>query len=181
MLSSENLLVREPTSSDFKDIDFEDIMAMHEPFTFYVFYLTIKGSVLGKLMITDFEVIFEPLNEKFKGFVNQGEGSLLGNKKCQMAINYEDISEEILVMNLPDKIYENKEEVSMNYFFQLNVHNTGWADQLLLLHRRGNQGRPGQAARAGHAHCLADLQNQQCDSLPRNARQQNQAPARLPH
>lgn len=125
VLSSDNLLVREPTSSDFKDINFEGIMANHEPFTFYVFYLTIKGSVLGKLMITDYEVIFEPLNEKFKGFVNQGEGSLLGNKKCQMVINYEDICDNILVMKLPDKVYENMDEVSMNYFFQLNVHNTG--------------------------------------------------------
>lgn len=76
-------------------------------------------------MITDYEVIFEPLNEKFKGFVNQGEGSLLGNKKCQMVINYEDICDNILVMKLPDKVYENMDEVSMNYFFQLNVHNTG--------------------------------------------------------
>lgn len=100
-------------------------MANHEPYTFYVFYLTIKGSVLGKLMITDYELIFEPLNDKFKGFVNQSEGNLLKNKKCQMVINYKDISDEILVMNLPDKVYDNKNEVSMNYYFQVSVHNTG--------------------------------------------------------
>jgi hypothetical protein len=125
IFSQDNLLVREPTSSDLKDISFENIMATHEPFTFYVFYLTIKGSVLGKLMITDYELIFEPLNEKFKGFVNQSEGNLLKNKKCQMVINYQDIHDEILVMNLPDKVYEHKNEVSMNYYFQVSVHNTG--------------------------------------------------------
>ena len=118
-------MVREPTTSDFKEIPFEEIMATHEPFTFYVFYLTVKGSALGKLIITDYELIFEPLNEKFKGFVNQSEGNLLKNKKCQMVINYEDICDEILVMNLPDKMHESQEMVSMNYFFQLGVHNTG--------------------------------------------------------
>lgn len=126
MLSSENLLVREPTSSDFKEIPFEKIMATHEPFTFYVFYLTIKGSALGKLIITDYELIFEPLNDKFKGFVNQSEGNLLKNKKCQIVINYEDISDDILVMNLPDKVNNKNKEIFMNYFFQLNVHNTGY-------------------------------------------------------
>ena len=125
LLSSENLLVREPTSSDFKEIPFENIMATHEPFTFYVFYLTIKGSALGKLIITDYELIFEPLNDKFKGFVNQSEGNLLKNKKCQIVINYKDICDDILVMNLPDKMHSTNQEISMNYFFQLNVHNTG--------------------------------------------------------
>lgn len=126
IFSSENLMVREPTTSDFKEINFESIMASNEPYTFFVFYLTIKGSALGKLMITDYELIFEPLNDKFKGFVNQSEGSLLKNKKCQLVINYEDICDDILVMNLPDRLTENKSEVSKNYFFQLNVHNTGY-------------------------------------------------------
>ena len=36
--------------------------------TFFVYYCTSQGDVLGKLFFTDREMIFEPLNENLKGF-----------------------------------------------------------------------------------------------------------------
>lgn len=51
--------------------NFEEVMENHEPFTFYIHYSTIKGDALGKLILTDYEIIFEPLNTRLKGFINQ--------------------------------------------------------------------------------------------------------------
>lgn len=39
---------------------------------FFVYYSTIGGDILGKLMFTDREMIFEPLNSGLKGFYNYG-------------------------------------------------------------------------------------------------------------
>lgn len=40
--------------------------------TFFVYYATVGGDILGKLMFTDREMIFEPLNPGLKGFYNYG-------------------------------------------------------------------------------------------------------------
>ena len=39
----EDVNVREINSSDIKEIDFEHLMESHEPYTFFVYYLTLKG------------------------------------------------------------------------------------------------------------------------------------------
>ena len=62
--------VQELTIGDLMNTDFERVMEEHEPFTFYLHYSTVKGDALGKLTLTDFELIFEPLNPRFKGFAN---------------------------------------------------------------------------------------------------------------
>ena len=62
--------VQELTIGDLMTHDFERVMEEHEPFTFYLHYSTVKGDALGKLTLTDYELIFEPLNPRFKGFVN---------------------------------------------------------------------------------------------------------------
>lgn len=51
--------------------DFEKILENHKPFTFYVHYSTVKGDALGKLIVTEEEIMFEPLNRNLKGFINQ--------------------------------------------------------------------------------------------------------------
>jgi hypothetical protein len=37
---------------------------------FLIQYYTVKGIALGKLTLTDYEIIFEPLNPQLKGFVD---------------------------------------------------------------------------------------------------------------
>lgn len=50
--------------------DFEKVVENHKPFTYYVHYSTVKGDALGKLILFDQEIIFEPLNKNLKGFIN---------------------------------------------------------------------------------------------------------------
>lgn len=61
--------------------DFEKILENHKPFTFYVHYSTVKGDALGKLIITEEEIMFEPLNRNLKGFINQTKDDFFNNKK----------------------------------------------------------------------------------------------------
>lgn len=70
-------------------------------------------------------MLFEPLNNKFKGFVNQREGNVLKNKKCQFVINYKDLSDDIFLLNLPEKISEKNGKVEMGYYIQMSLYNTG--------------------------------------------------------
>ncbi len=62
-------------------MDFENIIETHRPFSFYIHYSTVKGDALGKLILTDHEIIFEPLNKKLKGFINQDKDDFFNNKK----------------------------------------------------------------------------------------------------
>ena len=61
--------------------DFEKTVENHEPFTFYLHYSTVKGDALGKLILTEEEIMFEPLNKQLKGFINQNKDDFFNNKK----------------------------------------------------------------------------------------------------
>lgn len=50
---------------------FEDILAQQDPSIFLVNFITNLGEVFGKLYITENEIVFDPLNQKVKGFINQ--------------------------------------------------------------------------------------------------------------
>lgn len=63
--------VRELTVGDLMEQDFDSLLLKIEPPVFIVQYYTVKGIALGKLTLTDYEIIFEPLNPKLKGFINQ--------------------------------------------------------------------------------------------------------------
>jgi hypothetical protein len=61
---------------DVREFNIDDIMAQADTPIFYCYYKTTAGDVLGKLLFTDQEMIFEPLNDYFKGFFNYSSGSL---------------------------------------------------------------------------------------------------------
>jgi hypothetical protein len=63
--------VRKLTVGDIMNGRFEIILENHKPYTFFVHYSTVRGDALGKLILTDYEIIFEPFNQKLKGFINQ--------------------------------------------------------------------------------------------------------------
>ena len=67
----DNNLVEDLTIGDIMSIDFERIMESNPQPTFYLHYCTIRGDALGKLTLTDYELLFEPLNPNLKGFINQ--------------------------------------------------------------------------------------------------------------
>lgn len=56
--------VRYLTIGDIMNIDFEKILENHKPYTFYLHYSTVKGDALGKMILTEEEIIFEPLNKQ---------------------------------------------------------------------------------------------------------------------
>lgn len=84
-------LVRHLTIGDLMNTDFEKIIENHKPNTFYVHYSTVKGDALGKLILTDYEIMFEPLNKSLKGFINQEKDDFFNNKKLQFSISYDDL------------------------------------------------------------------------------------------
>lgn len=61
---------RNLTVGDLMHIDFENILERDQPTKYYVHYSTVKGDALGKLILTDYEIIFDPLNSKLKGFIH---------------------------------------------------------------------------------------------------------------
>lgn len=68
---ADSSLCQDLTVQDLRDFKVEQIMQVQAKMpTFFVYYCTSQGDVLGKLMFTDREMIFEPLNENLKGFYN---------------------------------------------------------------------------------------------------------------
>lgn len=62
--------------------------------TYFAYYCTTEGDILGKLMFTDYEVLFEPLNERLKGYFNYGVGDIRDNTKMGFILGYADIIKE---------------------------------------------------------------------------------------
>lgn len=69
--SANHLHCQDLTVLDLKVFNVEKLMQTDPKMpTFFVYYCTTSGDILGKLMFTNREVIFEPLNENLKGFYN---------------------------------------------------------------------------------------------------------------
>ena len=59
------------TVLDLRNFQIERLMRTDKNMpTFFVYYCTTGGDILGKLMFTEYEMIFEPLNPNLKGFYN---------------------------------------------------------------------------------------------------------------
>jgi hypothetical protein len=102
--------------------------------TFFVYYCTTGGDVLGKLIFTSNEVIFDPLNAKLKGVISYAEGNLVSNLQMGFILNYADIVGEPLKIptpcleELPHQEMMTEEEENnhtLNYHVQIEVCNTG--------------------------------------------------------
>ena len=63
--------MRAITVGDLSLFDFDEALELSDTPTFLVQYHTLRKIVLGRLIITDYEVIFEPLNLNLKGKVDQ--------------------------------------------------------------------------------------------------------------
>lgn len=58
---------------------------------YFVYYCTVKGDVLGWLIITNNEILFDPFNIQFKGYINPINDDFFSNKKLQMSISYNEL------------------------------------------------------------------------------------------
>ena len=48
---------------------------------YWVYYCTMGSEVLGKITLTPTELVFEPLNDNFKGFISYEGTSLLNIRR----------------------------------------------------------------------------------------------------
>lgn len=63
--------LRQVTVGDLGHFDFDEALFNSEPTTFIAQYHTLQRVVLGKLILTEFELMFEPLNPSLKGRIDQ--------------------------------------------------------------------------------------------------------------
>lgn len=114
-----------------KKFGIEDILANH-PITpaFYVYYCTQGGDILGKLMLTDNEMIFEPLNHKLKGFHNYNHGDFRKNTKMGFVVGFRDIvtAPEALVTRSKTSLagIDVAKMTNENYYLRIDICDTGY-------------------------------------------------------
>lgn len=84
---------------DLSEYSLEDRMMLLPNFpVFLLYYCTSTADVLGRLVVSQTEIIFEPLNHAFRGFYDyQGrkliysEGDKPGHQNLGTVISYEDV------------------------------------------------------------------------------------------
>lgn len=69
--SNESPELRQVTVGDLAHFDFDEALFNSEPTTFIIQYHTLQRVVLGKLILTQYELMFEPLNPSLKGRLDQ--------------------------------------------------------------------------------------------------------------
>lgn len=122
---------RELTVSDLRKFGIEDILASNPTTpTFYVFYCTQAGDILGKLMVTEKEIIFEPLNDNLKGFYNYMDGDFRKNTKMGFIVNFKDIvmmPEALVTRTRNSNVQTTDQSKLMNetYYLRLDLCHTG--------------------------------------------------------
>lgn len=92
---------------------------------FYIYLSTGYGEVLGKLMLTDMEIMFDPLSDQFKGHFNYEHGDLLKNTRMGTIINYKDISGEIQKLAFEEVDEEMGDATVTRFGVQINLSHTG--------------------------------------------------------
>lgn len=77
----------------------QQMMRLEEYPSFWVYYCTMGSDVLGRLTLTPTELIFEPLNDNFKGYVSYSGRRIIIPEGAEawdgltmsLVVNYEDI------------------------------------------------------------------------------------------
>ncbi len=90
---------------------------------FYLYYATVHGDVLGNVIMTDQELIFDPLNEQFKGLLSYQDGDILTNYRMGFIVAYDDIVGEIGKISIPDNDGEPTTDVTFD--LQIGLKHTG--------------------------------------------------------
>lgn len=94
--------------------------------TFYCYYKTVAGDILGKLTFTDQEMMFNPLNEKFKGYFRYNSGNLVDNVNMAFSVCFNDIISKPMKVPTPNIEERSLESLSMDYNIQFDVVHTGY-------------------------------------------------------
>lgn len=99
---------------------------MYDPYLpiFYVYYATMHGDILGYLMMTDCELIFTPLNDKFKGTYTYEFGNINQNEKAGFTLSFEDIVGEPYKISIPSEHSDDCSE-DITYDLKISLRQTG--------------------------------------------------------
>ena len=100
---------------------------MHDPYLpiFYLYYATVQGDILGHLMMTDCELIFTPLNEKFKGTYSYEFGDINQNHKAGFTLSFEDIIGSPFKISIPSEHGEDDGAEEITYDIEIPLRQTG--------------------------------------------------------
>lgn len=135
------------TVTDLRKYNLEERL-MSDPATptFYVYYATVHGDILGNLILTDYEMIFDPLNEKFKGILSYEFSNILDNYKMGFILSYLDICGEPSKISVPEDD-TNPMNTEMTYDVQIGLKHTGFlyhTDQHTkdLIQKQSSAGHP---------------------------------------
>lgn len=96
----------------------------HAPI-FFVYYATVQGDILGTLRVTDYELLFEPLNPAFKGLFAYSTGNLNTNCRASFVVNLEDIACKPMSIPCPSMDPDDAEEIGIIMQVQINVRHSG--------------------------------------------------------
>lgn len=118
--------LRELTVKDIRQFDLEKRL-MYLPLSpiFFVYYATVQGDILGILRITDYEVLFEPLNPGFKGLFSYAKGDLNDNCRASFVVNLKDLACKPLSIPCPSMDPEDEEEIGIVMQVQIFLRHTG--------------------------------------------------------
>lgn len=126
-VKSDLLQAEEITVADVRAMSVEAKLRSNpvEP-VFFVYLATGLGEVLGKLILTDMEVMFDPLSDQFKGQFNYEHGNIIKNTRMGTIVNYKDVCGELqkLAFEEVDEAADGEATVT-RFGVQLNLHHTG--------------------------------------------------------
>lgn len=121
----------------FDDLNLEDVIQgdlelkkqKFNPETFYIYYVTTEGDILGNLTQYDDFIAYKPVSLAMCGFYDYSSYSLTKNKKLEFRIDYRDIIGPAMKIPLPSSHPSKKKggELPMNYVVQLELINSGYA------------------------------------------------------
>lgn len=136
--------LKDLTVNDVRKFDLEKRL-MYLPLSpiFFVYYTTVQGDILGTLRITDYELLFEPLNPVFKGLFSYSTGNLNDNCRTSFVVNLEDIACKPMSIPCPSMDDEDPEEIGIVMQVQINLRHTGnyyyMSNEAKTVVDRGNQ------------------------------------------
>lgn len=115
----------ELTVADVKKFNIEGRLAT-DPKTpkYHLYYATVHGDVLGQVILTDREILFDPLNEQFKGLFSYENGDLNNNHRMGFIVDYDDIVGEVFKIAMPDSDDHSKPH-DATYDLQIGIRHTG--------------------------------------------------------
>lgn len=118
--------LKELTVNDVRKFDLERRLMYlpHSPL-FFVYYATVQGDILGMLRITDYELLFEPLNPAFKGIFSYSNGNLNENCRASFVVNLIDIACKPMSIPCPSLDNDDAEEIGIVMHVQINLKHTG--------------------------------------------------------